>query len=609
MIKIRITSIKVNNFKSFGEIKNALILEKDVTAIIGKNESGKSNLLEAIGLLPFLSWRKGIRDYYENNRNLINNKGIEISFKFLCDELNPNESQLVFNNTKTANISGEISEILSKNKVLAIESKRLKGFIDKKQLWNIDSKEVDKFKDVIEPLVNVGDKVLLNFDRNINFIRGKVKKEYQNSKDVYQVIDKISEILREEYKRLPRIIYLEEVQELQYEYDFQDIEDIFKARNNVFYRLLQISNITKKDLDTAFHSTNEDYKQNTREELEEKINFDALRDFNDFYTQEDIQFKARFDGQKLKFSLKSGQGKRLSITERSDGLKWYLGLFIELKSLNYFSEPSLILIDEPGVHLHVNAQKEVLKFFDDLTSKGHQIVYTTHSPFMINNDNLMSVRPVSKDYLGYTVISKNFYDQELSSDSKMETLSPLVNAIGMDLKFNIGPSSNKINIITEGISDYYYLSAMIKFLDIDEDICIIPSTGASNINRLASILIGWGYEFNIVLDFDKEGLKEFKVLTEDLDSSLEPLIHFVDSDKEIDQDEMTENPVTIEDIIAQSDISKLVTKPNEDKVVASKEFYTRVLNGEVIPEDSTQEKFKALIEKMVSNSFDRPIVV
>ncbi|WP_078554289.1 hypothetical protein [Bacillus alkalicellulosilyticus] len=93
----------------------------------------------------------------------------------------------------------------------------------------------------------------------------------------------------------------------------------------------------------------------------------------------------------------------------------------------------------------------------------------------------------------------------------METLSPLVQAIGADLKFNIGPSS-KNNLITEGITDYMYLNAMLNYLEIDNAPNIIPSAGVSNINRVVSILIGWGCGFKILLDYDSAGYNEYDVL-------------------------------------------------------------------------------------------------
>ena len=50
---MRISSVIINNYKSIGTQKNTLLLEDDVTALIGKNDSGKSNVLEILGGISF----------------------------------------------------------------------------------------------------------------------------------------------------------------------------------------------------------------------------------------------------------------------------------------------------------------------------------------------------------------------------------------------------------------------------------------------------------------------------------------------------------------------------------------------------------------------------
>src|SRR6185312_12232257 len=53
----------------------------------------------------------------------------------------------------------------------------------------------------------------------------------------------------------------------------------------------------------------------------------------------------------------------------------------------------ILLLDEPGLNLHASAQKDMLRFIEDL-SKDYQIIYTTHSPFSIPSNNLERVRTV-----------------------------------------------------------------------------------------------------------------------------------------------------------------------------------------------------------------------
>lgn len=130
--------------------------------------------------------------------------------------------------------------------------------------------------------------------------------------------------------------------------------------------------------------------------------------------------------------------KIMSFSERSNGLRWYIGLFIDvLAQKNNRENPILFLLDEPGVYLHVNAQKKVLELFQDLTKTKNQLIYTTHSPYMINEDEILKIRAIQKNDKEITEIYNNVYDQNLSKVSKMDTLSPIIQAIKQKIVFRI----------------------------------------------------------------------------------------------------------------------------------------------------------------------------
>ena len=147
----------------------------------------------------------------------------------------------------------------------------------------------------------------------------------------------------------------------------------------------------------------------------------------------------------------------MSFSERSNGLKWYFSLFIDTKAKIDNNRPTLYLLDEPGVYLHVKAQKELLQYFNHLCNDGNQVVYTTHSPFMIDNNNVYNIRAVEKDEYGNSKIYKSIYNHQLSEKSKMETLSPLIEAFVLTILPIIHAVANALII-----SSSVYLSSFCR---------------------------------------------------------------------------------------------------------------------------------------------------
>ncbi len=84
----------------------------------------------------------------------------------------------------------------------------------------------------------------------------------------------------------------------------------------------------------------------------------------------------------------------------------------------------------------------------------------------------------------------------------LDALSPIRIAMGL---ISIGSivDANKLNVVVEGITDHYYLSAFKDILIKDEKIRFIPACGADNVKHVVSILIGWGCNYKAVFDDDK----------------------------------------------------------------------------------------------------------
>jgi predicted ATP-dependent endonuclease of OLD family len=112
------------------------------------------------------------------------------------------------------------------------------------------------------------------------------------------------------------------------------------------------------------------------------------------------------------------------------------------------SSSSTSLLDEPGLSLHGLAQADLLRYVDHL-AEDHQILYTTHSPFMVHGDRLHQVRLVEdRDAEGPRIT-----DDVTGSDPA--TVFPLQAALGYTLAQNLFIS--KRNLLVEGPADLVYL--------------------------------------------------------------------------------------------------------------------------------------------------------
>lgn len=150
----------------------------------------------------------------------------------------------------------------------------------------------------------------------------------------------------------------------------------------------------------------------------------------------------------------------LPLTERSAGFVWFFSFLAQFKQLKKTAGNAIILLDEPGLTLHGKAQGDLLRYITERLLPQHQVIYTTHSPFMVPADRLQDVcivedvvahegkRPVIKG----TKVRKNVL--EVDDD----TLFPLQGALGYEITQSlfVGPHC----LLVEGPSDVLYLQAL-----------------------------------------------------------------------------------------------------------------------------------------------------
>lgn len=589
---MKLKSIKIENYKSFAEENNTLILE-DLNTIIGKNESGKSNLIECLSGISL----SGINDksfFQKINKNtgkrpiisviLIPTKEEEKKYKIV------GETKITLNDQYDIDIEGGFSDLIKNNKIFQENKKSLnelnKNVVD--LFYNNDDKR--NFNNIIKMINESEKKMFLNYTYVINI----TEKIYNNSNytEFSECLKKCISYLKEIQELLPYFIEIKDYS-LKSKYTKSYLEDSSKSKE-MLKHLLNCMDMKLDDLMEYWDISNGGDKLNFSEEFNEKLE-KIIAEFNKFYTQEKVEMKAIFENDSLNFAIKTTK-KYMDFEERSNGLKWYLNMFIQIMSETNSTdiENYIILIDEPGVYLHINAQKEVLKLFEDFATKNNQIIYTTHSPFMIYEDKLYRSRLIIKDDKGNSNIANKYYSLPHKMGSKTETLTPILTAMGISNYNILSLDNKKCSIITEGISDYNYIKGYLKIKKNNNIYNIIPSVSVDNINNIASIFIGWGCNFKVILDQDNSGRKQYKLLKNKLTIDSSNIV-FIDGETL----PIEKKKFTIEDVFSDSDKNKIGINSedyNNEKAFYSLEALKKIENGEFEYDKETIERFDKIFQ-------------
>ncbi len=185
------------------------------------------------------------------------------------------------------------------------------------------------------------------------------------------------------------------------------------------------------------------------------------KEFKSWWKQGDYRFRFEADGDHFRIWVSDDRRpEEVELENRSTGLQWFLSFYLVfLVESQGDHEDAILLLDEPGLSLHPLAQRDLSAFFDG-TTKTNQIIYTTHSPFLVDPDRLDRVRKVYVAADGSTESSPN-----LRQSGADPAHAGAAYAVYSALNLNVAESLllGCRPIVVEGASDQHYLT-MIKAL-------------------------------------------------------------------------------------------------------------------------------------------------
>ena len=164
----------------------------------------------------------------------------------------------------------------------------------------------------------------------------------------------------------------------------------------------------------------------------------------------------------------------------------------------------MLLLDEPGLHLHPGGQEDLLKRLDAYSEKNTTI-YSTHLPFLVDLREPARIKVINH------VNDAAVISDDLGASGPDEKLT-LQAALGM--RANQSYLVAKRNLVVEGADDYWIVTelsnALLRSDDIGlpEDVMITAAGGASEVVHLATFMVGQDLQVVALFDSDEAGRRE-----------------------------------------------------------------------------------------------------
>lgn len=485
--------------------------QDDVTALVGKNESGKTALLMA---LHRLNPANGAEDFslqkdYPRWRLTRDRKSGEaedatpIEAVFALEDADVAAVEELFGDgvlssstfTISKAYSGQVTRLLDVSERAALD--HVFGLLDTPQdlRTSLDAPSLKEAREVAVELSAALEDTELEIDITTKALCEKfVAKVDQTLPDSTTLRSRVADVLA---KRLPKFFYFSDYQTLPSRIDLHSItaeeETPGASANQTARALIRLAGADTTNVQA------EDFDER-KSELEAASN-ELTRQVFEYWTQ-NSNLSVEIDADKQTVGSGYGQstvvrflevrvkdsrhGFTGSFDQRSKGFQWFFSFFAAFSEFEDRGNEVIVLLDEPAMSLHGKAQADFLRFINERLGARSQVVYTTHSPFMVEPNRVERVRIVEDQGPD----SGSVVTEDVHSVGEDATF-PLQAALGYDIAQNllIGPD----NLLLEGGSDDTYLRIMSDHLrtlgreGLDSRWRIVSTHGATNMPAFVSL--------------------------------------------------------------------------------------------------------------------------
>lgn len=533
---MRLKSVRIENFKSIHDSGTFAI--DQVTCLVGKNESGKTAILQSLEKLePIIEEDRGTfkeleefprmtyYDYTDGNRP----KNVVTSIWELTDAEETSINELV-----GCNILQSREVVLKKGYANTLEwtvridyAAAVKHLVSNAGLYKEEEAELKDIANTSDLIKKVNSYTEPS-ERQAQF-QALLKKKFADG----SLITAVTKYLK---SQLPYFLYFGNYESMQGRVPIEVLAN--KEANNqltmpdrVFLALLRMAGTSIKDL------------KNLQQFESLRANLEAI---SNKLSKEIFKYWSQNRNLKLEFDYRQALPKdpppfdsgnifhtrvrntrhdvSVPFDDRSTGFVWFFSFLVWFSQVkNEYQGDLILLLDEPGLNLHAKAQADLLRYINEKLAPEHQVIYSTHSPFMVDANALLSVRTVEDVVKDEEALGTKVSEDVLLTTDK-DTLFPLQAALGYDITQSLFIGEHCL--LVEGPGDVMTIQWASEELKrakrnhLDSRWVVTPTGGIDKISTFVSLFSGNNIHAAALTDYaqgDKSKLhrlKEAKLLRE-----------------------------------------------------------------------------------------------
>jgi len=501
---MKLNKATVTNFRSV-EHSNPFELDP-LTCLVGKNEAGKTALLHAFyGLSPFGTFTYDVtRDYPRR-------------YLSRYSERHPDGSSPVIETTWTLDSAdlAPIHKVFGPEALGSSEVVVTRHFGKEKPVWSIQHSSTACLEFLCKKFeLDEVERSSLGAASTSEDATKAISALSQRSERLEKLLAHMSKVSPAGFHksiedllapRMPKFFYTSHFDRMAGEISINKIEQDIASQavtpaDKIFLDFLEYAGTSIQELKTA--SKYEELKARcegaSNEITDEIFQFwsqnEALRvviDIGEGKAQDPAPFNS---GTIVKIRIENTYHRvTVPLSERSAGFVWFFSFLSQFKQLKKTTGNAIILLDEPGLTLHGKAQSDLLRYIEERLLPEHQVIYTTHSPFMVPAERIANVRIV-EDVIKRVDQKPTVLGTKVSSDVlgvDKDTLFPLQGALGYEITQSLFIGQN--TLLVEGPSDILYLQAFSAALEdrnrtgLDTRWTMCPAGGIDKIAPFASL--------------------------------------------------------------------------------------------------------------------------